>query len=74
MLTIASDTLIFQKDHPFEVYSPSQSLSWNRRIQGKVSHFTQASPLLLCLTRALAIRPPKAYGTLAAQIDANAFP
>jgi hypothetical protein len=51
MLIVVSDILIFQKDHPLEVYSPSQSLSWNCRIQGKVSHFTQAPSSQSCLTR-----------------------
>ena len=34
------------------MFGPSKSLSWNCRIQGKVSHTTQVSPLPLCLTRA----------------------
>ena len=75
MLIIILDISIFQKDHPLEVYSPSQSLSGNCRIQGKVSHFTEALTSQSCLTRALVfIRPPKAYGTPAIQIDAKSLP
>ena len=65
ILIIVSYVLVFQKDYPLEVYSSSQSVPWNCGIQGKVGLVPHVSSSQSSLTQALAVRPPKAYGTLA---------